>query len=78
MYDSTFSELQQANKITENLEHRISLSFKEDTIFLEVRYRGNKFTINKVFNNDFEGREELEKQIESFNTEEKVKTHFNI
>lgn len=78
MHDIEFSELQQSNIITENLEHRISISFKGDTIFLEVRYLGKRFTINKVFPNNYLGKEDLEKQIETFNTEEKVKQYLNI
>jgi len=78
MYDLTFSELQQTNKITENLEHRISISFKGDVVFLEVKYMGDKFTINKTFQNNWLGKIDLEEQIELLNTEERVKAYLNL
>lgn len=77
MYDRKFSELQEVNKITENLEQRVSQSFKGDVFFLEVKYKEN-FTINKTFKNNYDGREELKKAIENFNTEEKVKKYLGL
>ncbi len=73
-----FSELQQATQITDNLEHKVSLSLKGDKFFLEVRYMDGKFVINKTFQNNYQGKLELNQQIEELDTEEKVRAYLNL
>ena len=93
MYDPNFSELQQVNILIKEtvagepgepnitrtvLEHRISKSFKDDYLFLDVLYKEGKYAISKTFTNNLDGKDSLEKTINQFNTEEKVRQYFGL
>jgi len=78
MYEIDFCNIKSVTKITDKLEHRVALSFKEDYIYLEVRYNQGKFTINKTFPNTFDGNEALKKEMKNFDSEKKVKKYFKL
>ncbi|HLD91631.1 MAG TPA: hypothetical protein VI911_11590 [Patescibacteria group bacterium] len=77
MYDPIVSELQTIDNITDKLEHRVSQSIKGDYLYLQIKLE-DKFVINKTFLNNYDGRIDLQKARDSFNTEDKVKKYFGI
>ena len=60
------------NELSENLSHKVQISSNEDTIYLVVKYMGDRFLIEKMFKNNFFGLEDLRKMQEKLDTEEKV------
>jgi len=64
--------------ISENLKLTVSQSIKKDYLFLDIDYMKGKFTINKIFLNNYQGKEELDQTIKEFNTEQKIKDYLKI
>ena len=66
------------NEITENLKVTISVAIDESEVFLDIDYMDGKYTIQKSFTNNYIGLEDLERVREEFDSEEKLKTYFNL
>jgi hypothetical protein len=65
-------------KLTDNLVQRLYDQIGSNTTVLEVSYLKKKFSIERRFQNTYDGKTELALAMEEFNTEEKVKAHFGI
>jgi len=65
-------------KITDKLVVTTSLAFDERKVFLKIDYMQGNFTIQKHFDNNYMGLEELEKTKIEFNTEDAVKQYFGL
>lgn len=65
-------------KVSEKLTLKTSQTLEKDSLFLTVVYQGGKFTLEKVFKNNLNGRENMELAIKEFSNEENVKSHFGL
>lgn len=70
--------LKKTTKITDDLIHRLYDYIGENTIILEIDYLNKKFSIERKFKNNLDGDLDLKNTIYNFDTEEKVKKHFNL
>ncbi|MDD5650807.1 MAG: hypothetical protein PHF86_10405 [Candidatus Nanoarchaeia archaeon] len=68
----------ETKQITEKLVQIISLSPNNENIRLTIQYMNGKYIIDKSFQNNYFGKKELEQAKKNFDTEEKVKKHFNL
>ncbi len=66
------------NEITDDLKHIHSKTIEDDSLILDIKYLGGKFTIQRTFINNWLGKIDLKKAIEEFNTEEKVRTYLGL
>ena len=67
--------LKKTNKITENLTQRLYSYIGMDITILEVDFMNKKFLVEKRFQNNVVGKDELEEAIKNFDSEEKIKKH---
>lgn len=65
-------------KTPETYTMEVSESLDRDTVFLTIKYLKGKFTLEKTFRNTVLGREDMEKAIKEYNSEEKIKQHFGL
>jgi hypothetical protein len=65
-------------KVSDKLTLKISQTLEKDSLFLTVVYQGGKFTLEKVFRNNLNGKENMELAIKEFSNEENVKSHFGL
>ena len=70
--------LKKTNKITENLTQRLYSYIGMDITILEVDFMNKKFLVEKRFQNNVVGKDELEEAIKNFDSEEKIKKHFGV
>ena len=64
--------------ITPNLVHRILISSDEQNMFLYIDYMQGKYIIEKIYKNNTFSLEEMNFDIQSFNSEKSIIKHFNI
>ena len=68
----------ESRDITDKLKHKVSLSGNESMVYLQVDYLNGKFTIEKSYKNNRFDLEEMTKQANSLNTEEKVRKYLKL
>jgi len=76
MYDHR--KVLEEKTISENLIYKISISLDESTVYLTVNYMEGNFSIEKTYKNNIFSLESMDKEIDSFNTEEKVRKYLNL
>ncbi len=54
-------------KVSDKLVLKVSRSLENDSLFLTINYLGGKFSLEKVFKNNVNGNEGLDKAIKDFN-----------
>ena len=64
--------------LSDNIHHKISISHDRVTIYLDVNYMDNKFSIQKSYMNNYFGLAKLDADISSFDSEEKIRAYFNL
>lgn len=65
-------------KITDNLKHTIFISNDEELIFLKVNYMGERFVVEKRFQNNYLGLEDFKRKVGQFDTEDKLKKYLKL
>ena len=65
-------------EITDNLTLSTSVTFDELQVYLEVDYMNGKFTVQKTFNNNYLGLEQLENTKKEFSSEDAAKAYFGL
>lgn len=73
-----YNELIEVIEITDDLKALVSINFDKTQVFLDVSYMEGKFTIQRVFANNYLGLEELEKAKKQFNSVANVKEYLNL
>lgn len=65
-------------KTPDTFTMEVSESLDRDNVFLTIKYLKGKFTLEKTFRNTISGRDDMEKAIKEYNSEERIKQHFGL
>jgi len=65
-------------ELADKLEVKISVTYDETKVYLDIDYMEGKFTIQRNFTNNYIGLEELESAKTEFSSEEAVKKYFGL
>lgn len=65
-------------EITDKLTLSTSVTFDELQVYLDVDFMDGQFTIQKTFDNNYLGLEQLEDAKKEFNSEDAVRAYFRL
>lgn len=68
----------ETKQLTDDLLQVIEISHNEESIFLRVNYKQDRFVIEKTFKNSHLGVAKLEEFSKQLNSEDKVEDYLNL
>jgi hypothetical protein len=70
--------MEEINKveISDNLSYKLFKSMKDTILVLDITYK--KSLVSRMFTNNIDGREKLDKFLKTMDSEEKVKTYLGL
>jgi len=74
----SFKKIIENRQISDKLSHKISITNDEERIFLRVEYNNGSSVVEKQFQNNSLGLEEMELTAKKLDTEEKVCNYLGI
>lgn len=78
MIEDINKKLHSKAKITKNLTQNLYKHTGLNITILEIEFMDKKFIIERRFQNNLAGRDELDKAIKEFDSEDKLKEHFGL